>query len=65
MSWMFSDCSGLETLDLSGWDMRSVTNSNDMFKNCNSLTTIRMIGCSEATINKIKAVKPSSASITT
>ena len=62
---MFSSCSGLTSLDLSGWDMRSVTYSNDMFKNCTALTTIRMKGCSEATIKKIEGVKPSSAIIVT
>ena len=36
-----------------------------MFENCNALKTIRMKGCSEGTINKIKGVKPSSATIVT
>ena len=65
MDSMFNGCTGLASLYLSGWNMSSVTNSNDMFKNCDSLRTIRMKGCSEDTINKIKAVKPSSASIVT
>ena len=56
MSNMFIDCSGLISLDLSGWDMSNVTTSmNYMFKNCNSLRTIKMVGCSEDTVNKIKA----------
>ena len=62
---MFNGCSGLTSLDLSGWGMRSVTCSNDMFKNCTALTTIRMVGCIPSTIDKIKAVKPSSATIVT
>ena len=53
---MFSNCSGLISLDLSGWDMSNVTTSmNYMFENCNSLRTIKMVGCSEDTVNKIKA----------
>ena len=56
MSNMFIDCSGLISLDLSGWDMSNVTTSmNYMFENCNSLRTIKMVGCSEDTVNKIKA----------
>ena len=61
MGMMFNGCSSLESLDLSGWDMRSVTSSNDMFNGCTSLTSIRMVGCTTETINKIKALKPSSA----
>ena len=51
---MFSGCSGLTSLDLSGWDISKVTSMNDMFKGCTSLTTIRMVGCNQTTINKIK-----------
>ena len=42
-------------LDLSGWDMSKVTDTTDMFLRCDKLHTIIMKGCSEATINKIKA----------
>ena len=56
MSNMFVNCSGLISLDLSGWVMSNVTTSmNPMFTNCNSLRTIKMVGCSEDTVNKIKA----------
>ena len=56
MSNMFVGCSGLISLDLSGWVMSNVTTSiNTMFENCNSLRTIKMVGCSEDTVNKIKA----------
>ena len=50
----FRDCSSLTSLDISGWDTTNVTNTRYMFKSCNKLTTIRMIGCNKATINKIK-----------
>ena len=65
MGSMFYGCSNITSLDLSGWDMRSVTTSNDMFYNCDALKTIKMVRCSEATINKIKALKPSTATIVT
>ena len=56
MSNMFSNCSGLISLDLSGWDMSNVTTSrNSMFSGCDALRTIKMVGCSEDTVNKIKA----------
>ena len=51
---MFSGCSGLTSLDLSGWDISKVTSMNDMFKDCTSLTTIRMVGCNQTTIDKIQ-----------
>lgn len=51
---MFSWCWNLTSLDLSGWDMSNVTNMSNMFKESTSLKTIRMVGCNEATINKIK-----------
>ena len=62
---IFQYCSGLTSLDLSGWDMSSVTFMPNMFNGCDSLRTIRMVGCSEATIKKITDVKPSTASIVT
>ena len=55
MEWMFAGCSGITMLDISGWDTSKVTNMNKMFKGCSSLKTIRMVGCSQTTIDKIKA----------
>ena len=60
---MFANCGGLTSLDLSGWVISDATNTNDMFSGCGELNKIKMVGCSEATINKISAVKPSSATI--
>ena len=57
MSSMFSGCSGLTSLDLSGWNMSKVSDISKMsymFKNCTSLRTIRMVGCSGATRTKIE-----------
>ena len=55
---MFWDCSRLQTLDLSNWDMGSEINFGGMFYNCNSLKEVKMIGCSEDTIEKIKSKLP-------
>ena len=53
---MFYGCSGLTSLDLSGLVISDViANMYGMFNGCTSLKTIRMVGCSEGTINKIKA----------
>ena len=54
MKEMFSGCKSLTTLDLSGWEMRSYVDLNSLFGNCNRLSKIKMIGCNDATINKIK-----------
>ena len=51
---MFYNCT-FTSLDLSGWDMNNVTDMGKMFYGCHWLKTIRMVGCSKATINKIKA----------
>lgn len=62
---MFRDCNSLTSLDLSGWNMSNVTYMNQMFDGCGSLETIKMIGCSQDTIQKITDVKPSGATIVT
>lgn len=43
MADMFSLCSNLVTIDLSGFDTSKVTNMNFMFYNCSNLTTIKGI----------------------
>jgi surface protein len=40
MGYMFYDCSGLDSLDLSGWNTANVTNMSNMFNGCSELTTI-------------------------
>ena len=65
MGSMFFNCSSLEFLDLSGWDTSNVFDMDGMFSGCSNSLTIRMKGCSEATINMIKSVIPSSATVTT
>lgn len=61
---MFNGCSSLETLDLSGWNLDKA-NWHDvsdnygktvrcMFYGCKKLKTIRMVGCSNATMDLVK-----------
>ena len=54
MGGMFYGCSGLTLLDLSGWDTSKVININEMFNGCTSLRTIRMVGCSQETVETIR-----------
>ena len=40
MSYMFSDCYALTSLNISNWNTSNVTNMNSMFSNCNALTSL-------------------------
>ena len=40
MSYLFRNCTGLTTLDLSSFDTRNVTDMREMFRGCTSLKTI-------------------------
>ena len=44
MSNMFSDCSELTSLDLSGWNTQNVTDMSYMFTNCSYLTSLDLSG---------------------
>lgn len=44
MSHMFSECTGLEALDLSGFDMSHVENISCMFYHCESLRNVKISG---------------------
>lgn len=55
MNSMFRNCESLTSLDLSGWDTSKVTSMYHIFYECNALKTIRMVGCSQTTIDKIKS----------
>lgn len=61
----FSGCVNLVTLDLSGWNLDNTIVDRRLFEDCNNLKTVRMVGCSQTTIDKIKKVLPSGASIVT
>ena len=55
MGYMFSGCTSLTSLDISGWNTSKVTFATSMFEGCTNLKTIKMIGCEQLTIDKIKA----------
>ena len=60
MEMMFTDCKCLTELDLSGWNLDKIPSDSEtamgsMFSGCTSLKTIRMVGCNQATVNKVKA----------
>ena len=42
MSNMFSDCSSLVSIDISGWDMSNVTSIYHMFGGCSNLTSLTL-----------------------
>ena len=54
MDSMFSNCNSLTSLDLSKWNTSKVTSISGMFSGCGKLNTIRMVGCKQPTIDKIK-----------
>ena len=39
MRYMFSECTSLQTLDVSGWDVSNVKDMKYMFNRCKSLHT--------------------------
>ena len=55
MNSMFSGCNGLTSLDLSKWDTSKVIDMGSMFDSCSNSLKIKMIGCKQSTIDKIKA----------
>ena len=62
---IFGGCTNLNLLDLSGWNMSNVAKPTEMFNDCSNLKIIKMVGCTPETINNIKEVKPSAATIVT
>ena len=62
--WAFDQCSNLKYIDFSGWDSSSVIdNPIYFFQGCSSLTTIKAVGCSDATISFLR-LKLSQAGLT-
>ena len=55
MNSMFYYCEALTSLDVSKFDTSNVIYMGYMFSGCSALKTIRMVGCSQTTIDKIKA----------
>lgn len=44
LSYMFQECYGMTTIDLSSWKFGQVTNMKNMFRGCNNTTTIDITG---------------------
>lgn len=55
MNGIFGGCSSLISLDLSNWNIEKIQSYNfvNVFKNCNSLHTLRLDNCNNTTISKI------------
>ncbi len=53
MQYMFSKCSGLTSLDLSGWDVGKVTTMDHMFLECTSLTSVNVGGWNVGNVSTI------------
>ena len=56
MTDMFFECTGITSLDLSGFDTSSVTSMNNMFYNCNALTSIDLSGFDTSNVTDMGAM---------
>ena len=65
MSYMFSYCEALTTLDVSGFDTRNVTDMSDMFSGCESLTTLDVSGFDTKNVTVMGGMFPGCKSLTT
>ena len=55
MCGMFDNCQSLTSLDLSNFDTSNVPDMSQVFEGCSNSLKIKMIGCKQSTIDKIKA----------
>ena len=53
MSWMFDDCSGLTSLDVSAFNTAKVTSMYSMFYGCSSLTSLDVSGFNTAKVTSM------------
>ena len=53
MSYMFSNCNKLTSLDLSGWNTSNVTNMVCMFGGCSKLTTLNLSGWNTSNVTNM------------
>ena len=56
---MFNTCPQLTQLDLSNWNTSKVISTNNMFRNCSLLDSIKLFYANTSTVNKIIGVLPS------
>ena len=53
MGFMFYGCSGLTSIELSGFNTSKVTNMNDMFNGCSGLTSIELSGFNTSNVTNM------------
>ena len=63
-SHMFKDCSSLASVDVSGWDMSSVTDISSMFSGCLRLTSLDLSGWDVSGVTDASAMFYDCASLT-
>ena len=61
---MFSYCSSLTSLDVSGWDTAKVTNMTNMFQNCYSLTSLDVSGWDTGLVTSMSYMFQNCSSLT-
>ena len=64
MSLMFSSCSGLTSLDLSGFDTSGVTDMSNMFDGCSGLTSLDLSGFDTSQVSRIYSMFDGCSSLT-
>ena len=65
MTDMFSGCSSLTTLDVSGFDTANVTDMDGMFDDCSSLTTLDLSGFDTSNVTDMSFMFSSCSNLTT
>ena len=56
MSWMFNGCSGLTSLDVSGFDTGNVTSMDGMFYDCSGLTSLDVSGFDTQNVTNLRSM---------
>ena len=64
MSSMFAYCSGLTSLDLSGFDTSAVTSMSHMFESCSGLTSLNLSGFNTSAVTSMDSMFESCSGLT-
>ena len=62
---MFEGCSGLDSLDLSGWNTANATSMRSMFSNCSSLNSLNLSGWNTANVTNMRQMFQGCSKLTT
>ena len=65
MSGMFSNCSALETIEISSFDTSNITDMSSMFYNCNLLTELDLSGFNTSNVTDMSYMFNNCSSLTT